>query len=481
MASDISFTKRHGPAGTSEILDRTPPYNLDAERGVIGSLILDPTFFDDVLLKLRSDDFYDEAHQILFGQMAEMHNDGIQIDVTLLVERLKGAGQLDAVGGMAYLAEVAGSVGVAAHAEKYADVVRDKSTLRGLIHASSEILRDAYDPTASPSELIGRAEQKVFAVGDARSNNQISEIRDILMETVSQIDHRIEHGGASGLETGFVDLDNLTGGFHPSEFIIIAARPSMGKTAFATNVAEYVAIKLQEPVLFVSLEMAAGELAQRLLASQGKIDSIKFRSGHLSKDDRQKMMQAAGKLSESPLFVDDSPNRTISEIAAAARRIKRNKGLALIVIDYLQLIQPDNPKDPRQEQVAKIARRLKGLSRELKVPIACLAQLNRQVESGTGKESRRPRLSHLRESGAIEQDADVVMFVHREEYFYHTKEEAEAAGVLGQGDLFVSKQRNGPTGDVKLTWKSKYTRFENRAEPQHSEFGDYAPSSSSDF
>ncbi len=474
MAAGSSINKKRvSRAGTSEILDRTPPYNLDAEKGVIGSLLLDPTLFDDVLMIVRPDDFYDEAHQILYDQMVEMHNDGVQIDVTLLVERLRAAGQLDVVGGMSYLAEVAGSVGVAAHAEKYAELVRDKSTLRGLIHASSEVLRDAYDPTVNPAELISQAEQKVFAVNDARSSNQVSEIRDVLMETVSLIDHRIEHGGASGLPTGFTDLDNLTGGFHGSELIIIAARPSMGKTAFATNVAENVAIEAKEPVLFVSLEMAAQELAQRLLASQGKIDSIKFRSGMLSKEDRQKMMQAAGVLGESPLFVDDSPNRTVSEIAACARRIKRRHGLGLIVIDYLQLLQPDNPRDPRQEQVAKIARRLKGLARELKVPLACLAQLNRQVESGTGKESRRPRLSHLRESGAIEQDADVVMFVHREEYYYHTHEEAEAAGVKGQGELFISKQRNGPTGDVKLTWLSKYTRFENRAQPQHSEFDDF--------
>jgi replicative DNA helicase len=244
----------------------------------------------------------------------------------------------------------------------------------------------------------------------------------------------------------------------------------MGKTALATNIAEYVAIEASVPTLFVSLEMARLELAQRMLCSQGRIDANKFRSGFLSGEDRKKLVQASAKLGKAPLFVDDTPVRTCTEIAACARRLRRKEKLGLVVIDYLQLIQPDDPRDPRQEQVAKMARRLKALARELQIPVLCLAQLNRQTEQG--KEGHRPRLSHLRESGAIEQDADVVMFIHREEY-YVTREEAMEKGIAGQADVIVAKQRNGPTGDVKLAWFDKHTRFENLSQKPYEEFNEF--------
>jgi replicative DNA helicase len=463
---------------SSEILDRLPPQNLDAERSVLGSLLLDPELCDDVLLIVRPDDLYADAHRKLFTHLVEMHNDGCRIDVTLLVERLQAAGDLEAIGGRAFLAEVAQSVAVASHAVRYAEIVRDKATLRGLIHASTEIIRDAYEPTLMPEELVGRAEEKIFAVHDQRSTSRITNIHDVLMETFDLIDHRIEHGGATGIPTGFTDLDNLTGGLHDSELVILASRPSMGKTALATNIAEYVTIDAHIPTLFVSLEMARHELAQRMLSSQGKIDGRKFRSAKISPDDRARLVAASAKLSKAPLFIDDTPSRTISQIAACARRLKRRHDLGLVVIDYLQLIEPDNPRDGRQEQVAKIARRLKGLARELEIPVLCLAQLNRQVETG-GKEIHRPRLSHLRESGAIEQDADVVMFIHREEYYY-TRKVAEEKGLVGRGDLMVAKQRNGPTDDVKLTWRRQFTRFEDYKEEPHEEFDQYEGSEPSD-
>ena len=484
MATAHRIESKHSAALSgdrrSDVLDRLPPQNLDAEKSVLGCLLLDPLLCDDVLMILRSEDFYSDANAKLFAQMVHMHNDGLKIDATLLIERLKTNGELDAVGGLAYLGEVAQSVAVPAHAEHYAEIVRDKSTLRGLIHAGTEILRDAYDSTVEPMELVGQAEQKIFSINDLRSGGAVSEIHDVLMETFELIDRRVEHGGATGVPTGLHDLDNLTGGLHGSEFVILAARPSMGKTALALNITENVVIDANVPTLFISLEMARHELAQRLLSSQGRIDGTKFRSGIMTKEERQKLVEASAKLSKAPLFIDDSPSRSMSEIAAEARRVKRKHGLGLIVIDYLQLIQPENPRDPRQEQVAKIARRLKGLARELAVPVLCLAQLNRQVEAGTGKESHRPKMSHLRESGAIEQDADVVMFIHREEY-YHTKEDAERDGITGQGDLIISKQRNGPTGDVKLAWLHRFTRFENLAHQSHSEFDQYDPSDSDDF
>ncbi len=304
--------------------------------------------------------------------------------------------------------------------------------------------------------------------------------QELIAEAFARIDLRVkgEHKVA-GVDTGFVELDNLMGGLHDSELNIIAARPSMGKTAFALNIAEYVTCQLQVPTLFVSLEMSAIELADRLLCAHARVDGQRLRTGHTTVEDRQKIIESCSVISQAPLFVDDSPSRTVTEIAAVARRLKRKHKLGLVAIDYLQLIEPDNPKDNRQEQVARIARRLKGLARELKLPVICLAQLNRQAEQGR---DNIPRLSHLRESGAIEQDADVVMFVHREEY-YLTPDEREKErqdgnprGLLGGAQIIISKQRNGPTGDVKLLWQREFTRFANPVNRPHDEFEQYAPS-----
>jgi replicative DNA helicase len=464
---------RTPPRVSSEILDRMPPQDLDAEKGVLGSVLLDPNLADDVALLVRPQDFYADANQKLYQHLLAMHDDGKRIDATLLMDRLRSAGDLEAVGGAAYLAEVAHAVPYASNAVYYAEIVRAKSTMRALIHASTEILRDAYEPTTDPREMVGRAEEKIFAVHDDRSADHITSMQDLLYEAFDRINAQLEHGAGAGVPSGFTDLDKLTGGLHESEFVILAARPSMGKTALATNIAEYVAIEANVATLFVSLEMARLELAQRMLCSQGRIDANKFRSGYLSGDDRNKLAEASAKLGKAPMFIDDTPARTVTEIAACARRLKRKQNLGLIVIDYLQLIQPDDPRDPRQEQVAKMARRLKALARELKIPILCLAQLNRQVEQG-GKEGHRPRLSHLRESGAIEQDADVVMFVHREEYYY-TREEAMEKGICGQADVMVAKQRNGPTGDIKLAWFDKFTRFENLSQKPYDEFMEHPP------
>jgi replicative DNA helicase len=462
----------HAPARvTSEILDRLPPQNLDAEKGVLGSILLDPNLADDVALILRPEDFYADANQKLYGHVLAMHDDGTRIDATLLLERLRSAGDLELIGGPAYIGEILHAVPYASNAVYYAEIVRAKATLRSLIHASTEILRDAYEPTLDPRELVSRAEEKIFAVHDQRSSDHVTPIHDLLIEAFDRIDARLEHGAGVGVPTGFTDLDNLTGGMHDSEFIVLAARPSMGKTAFATNIAEYVAIEANVATLFVSLEMAKLELAQRMLCSQGRIDANKFRTGYISADERKKLIEASAKLGKAPLYIDDTPARTVTEIAACARRLKRKQNLGLVVIDYLQLIQPDDPRDPRQEQVAKMARRLKGLARELRIPVLCLAQLNRQTEQGK-EGGHRPRLSHLRESGAIEQDADVVMFVHREEY-YHTREEAVEKGICGQADIIVAKQRNGPTDDIKLAWFGQFTRFENLSQKPYEEFGEY--------
>ena len=449
---------------SSEILDRLPPQNLDAEKGVIGSLLIDPQLCDDVILTVRAEDFYAEANQKLYGHIVGLHDEGGRIDLTLLVERLKRNGEFEAVGGAAYLAEVAQSVPVAAHAVYYAQIVREKATLRNLIHASTEILRDAWDPTIEPREVVNQAEEKIFAIHDQRSSDNLASIHDVLLEAFEQIDARLEHGAGGGVPTGFADLDNLTGGLHGSELLILAARPSMGKTALATNIAEHVSIKSNVPTLFVSLEMARMELAQRMLCSQGRIDAQKFRKGRISSDDRRRLVEASAKLSQAPLFIDDTPARTTTEIAATARRLKRKNNLGFVVVDYLQLIEPENPRDPRQEQVAKIARRLKGIARELKIPVLVLAQLNRQAD----QTKEGPRLSHLRESGAIEQDADLVMFIHREEYG-NTDEEV-VRQEAHEAEIIVAKQRNGPVGSVKLMWVKRFTRFEDRATAPYDEF-----------
>jgi replicative DNA helicase len=451
---------------SSEILDRLPPQNLDAERAVLGSLILDPHFCDDVMLILRSEDFYADAHRKLFAHVVAMHDAGKRIDPTLLVERLKQAGDFEAVGGAAYIAEVVQAVPVAAHAVHYAQIVREKATLRALIHATTEILRDAYDPVLEAKDLVNQAEERIFAVNDERRSDSVTNVHDLMMEAFVQIDARLTAGGATGIPTGYVDLDRLTGGLHDGELVILASRPGMGKTALATNIADHVAVESKVTTLFVSLEMSRLELAQRMLCARGKIDGRKFRSGRLSGEDRDTLVKASAQLSKAALFVDDTATRFVADIAACARRLKRKSNLGLLVIDYLQLIQADNAKDPRQEQVAKITRQLKHLARNVKIPVLCLAQLNRQVEAF--KETARPKLSHLRESGAIEQDADVVMFIHRDEYGL-SREEAKEKDVLGKAELIVAKQRNGPVGEVKLHWFEQYTRFEPVSARQYDE------------
>jgi replicative DNA helicase len=467
MATVKRFDSNQAPAKvTSEILDRQPPRSVEAERAVLGSMLMRPDVSDDVALVLRGDDFYDEAHHRLYAHMRAMHDEGRKVDLTLLVDRLKNAGDLEFVGGMAYLAEVMQSVATAAHAVYYAEIVRDKATLRALIHSSTEILRESYDGSLDPREMLARAEQKIFSILDNRGSGELADIGSILQDALMRIDSRMKNEHAvGGIESGFADLDVMTGGLHGSELIILAARPSMGKTALALNIAEFVSMKAQQPTLFVSLEMSSIELADRLLCSIAEVNGQRLRNGTISNDDRRRLVEKAADLSQAPLFVDDTPSRTITEIAAAARRLKRKAGLGLVVIDYLQLIEPDNAKDPRQEQVAKIARRLKGLARELKVPVLCLAQLNRQAEA---TKDNRPRLSHLRESGAIEQDADVVMFIHREEVY--ASNEDERAQVAGQAELILAKQRNGPTGDVKLIWRKDFTRFCTSAPDRYGEF-----------
>lgn len=450
-----------GPSSrvASEILDRMPPHSLEAERSILGSILLVPELCDEIVLLVSPDDFYADPHRRIFAHLVEMHNEVLRIDENLLRERLRAAGEFEAVGGHTYIFELVEAVASPATAPELARIVREKATLRKLIHASTEILRDSFDPTQEPRELLSRAEEKIFLILDQRGGTQISEFQDVLLEACDRIDARIKRGaGISGLATGYQDLDIKTGGFHGSELLILAGRPSMGKTALAANIAEHVAIKEKVGTLFVSLEMSKLELAERMMCSQARINGHKLRNGFARPEDQKAIVKVCSEMSGAPLYIDDSPSRNVTEISATARRLKHRQGLGLIVIDYLQLIEPDNQRDQRQEQVAKIARRLKGMARELNVPILCLAQLNRQAEQA---KDNKPRLSHLRESGAIEQDADVVMFVHREEYYCTNQEDKDA--VKGQAELILAKQRNGPIGTVPLTFLDEFARFESRA------------------
>lgn len=461
---------RGGGGGDSPLDLYERPSSLDAERAVLGSVLLKPDVCDDVALVVRQDDFHDEAHRLLYEHLLDLHDSGKRVDVTIVAERLRTKGDLERVGGADALADILRSVPHAAHATHYAEIVRDKSMLRSLIDAGTDILRDAYDSPDEPRSLLARAEERIFSILERRSSAEAKPIRTVLEESLVRMDARMKHEQAlGGVETGFTELDTLCGGMHNSELIILAARPSMGKTALAMNIAEHVAVDAKLPVLFVSLEMACLELADRLLCSSARVNGHRLRNGTISQEDRRRLVQKSSEISAAPLFIDDTPGRTLTEIAAVGRRLKRKQGLSMIVIDYLQLIEPDNPRDPRQEQVARIARRLKMMSRELDIPVLCLAQLNRQAEVSR---DNRPRLNHLRESGAIEQDADVVMFVHREEYYQTNEEDRER--VRGQAEIIVAKQRNGPIGDVKLLWQHDHTRFVNLEQRSYDEFEQFS-------
>ncbi|MEZ6093292.1 MAG: replicative DNA helicase [Pirellulaceae bacterium] len=456
----------------SDALERDLPFNLEAEEGVLGSILLMPDVFDEIVAIVGEEDFFDEGHGKLFAHLKEMQSTGQRIDITLLRERLVAHSDFELVGGAARLARIFTSVPTPAHAKYYAKIVQEKATLRSLIATCSDVMTSAYLPNEEPMNLLSTAEERVFAIREARHPSNLTTLEHALDQAITRLEARAAGEAVTGsVESGFTDLDNLLGGLHSSELLIIAARPSMGKTAFALNIAEHVAININRPVLFISLEMAAIELTERMLCSLAQVNGHRLRNGTISKDDRRRLIQKAGQISKARMFIDDSHSQKMSEIAASARRIKRREGdLALIVIDYLQLIEPENSNEPRQEQVAKIARRLKGLAKELQVPVLCLAQLNRQADDGGG----RPKLSHLRESGAIEQDADVVMFVHRRDYYKGGNDEPDPENE-GKAMIIVAKQRNGPIGDIDLAWLKDFTRFANLAEERYSEFDEVMP------
>jgi replicative DNA helicase len=439
--------------------DRLPPQSREAEKGVLGSILRDNTVLNDVQKFLRVENFYFDAHQKIYQAINDCYNDGKPVDLVILHETLKGRKQLEDVGGVPYLAELWEAAPTAANAEYYAQIVRDKAIVRNLIHTSTELLRDAYDGIIGPDELLGQAERKILEIAERGIVGETHTLEKTLKDAFDRIDVRMgsAHLSVSGVPTGFIDLDNMTAGLQNNELVIIAARPSVGKTAFALNIVRHVAVEERMPVFFVSLEMARVELAERLLACQAQVDSFKIRKGTLNSDDLQRLMRASDQLRGNPrdglvkVYIDDTPAQSLLRIAANARRLKLRHGLRLVVIDYLQLIEPENRRDPRQEQVAQISRRLKFLARELQIPVIALAQVNRASED---RQDHRPRLSDLRESGSIEQDADTVMMLHRPGRVDKSVEDNTL-------EVILEKQRNGPTGTITLSYIKQYMRYEN--------------------
>ncbi|MCA9082900.1 MAG: replicative DNA helicase [Planctomycetaceae bacterium] len=441
---------------------RVPPQNLDAERGVLGSILLLNEAIDDVGEVLRPEHFYSDAHQKIYGAIRDLYENNIRgIDAVTLAEELVRRNELDAIGGPAYLAEILDTVPHAAHVRYYCDIVRQKWMQRSLIYACTEILAESYELTTDIEELMQSAERRIFSIVEQQETNTNIAISDILMDAFHRIDERMNReGDVSGTTSGFTDLDAQTTGFQPTELIILAARPSMGKTALVCNIAEAVARQDGKGVLLFSLEQSNLELAERFLCITARVNGHDLRAGNLTAEQRDQLMMASDDLARLPLYIDDKPGRTMAQIAALSRRIHRKSPLGIIIIDYLQLVEPDEKNAPREQQIAGISRRLKFLAKELRVPVVALAQLNRGVEL---REDKRPRLADLRESGAIEQDADMVMFLHRPDAY-------DPEDRPGEAEVIVAKHRSGPTGIVKLTWRKQFMRFE-----------DYSPMADTDF
>ncbi len=437
--------------------ERLPPYNRDAERSVLGSMLRDHETIDDVVTIVQIEHFYTDAHQKIFEAIYTLNEKSPRgVDLVTLADYLAQQKQIDDVGGYKYLAELWDAAPTASNARHYAEIVRGKGMVRGLIHASTEILRDAYDQATEPDLLVAEAEKKILDIAERGLAKTTYSLHEVLRDTYDLIDERVQKGGTdqvTGLATGFVDLDDKMSGFQKSELTILAARPAVGKTAFAINVIRHIAVQEGKGVYFVSLEMSATELVERLLACQARVDSHKMRKGQLSADDMDKLVDAGGVLRKAKVFIDDSASQTMLRIAATARRLKRREDIKLVVIDYLQLIEPENRRDSRQEQVAQISRRLKALAKDLDCPVMALAQVNRASED---RQDHRPRLADLRESGSIEQDADAVLILHRPELY----EPGQHEGTI---EVIIAKNRHGPTGEVTLTFLKQYMRYENFA------------------
>jgi len=435
------------------LVEKIPPQNLEAEASVLGAMLFTPEAVYRAFEILSESFFYSEAHRLIFSVMVTLFDRTQAIDLITVTEELRKRKQLEAIGGASYLAQLTSQVPSAANIEYHAKIVKEKALLRNLINTATHIIQESFEPSSEGSQILDRAERMIFDISQERIEGKFIRMNEIIKNSIEAIDHlyqRKEH--VTGIATGFHDFDAKTAGLQSSDLIVMAGRPSMGKSAFVCGIAEHVSVVMNKPVAFFSLEMSKEQLVQRMLCSHARVDAQKVRTGYLSHADWPKLTNAAGKLSEAPLFIDDTPVMSILEVRAKARRLKAQFGIELIIVDYLQLLDARSRGENRQQEITEISRSLKALAREIRVPVIAISQLSRAVESRTGN---RPQLSDLRESGAIEQDADVVVFLFREEYYHPTEENRNKA------EAIISKQRNGPVGSIDLLFLKEWTRFEN--------------------
>ena len=434
--------------------NKVPPHDLEAEQAVIGSMLTDKDAVISAIEVLSDYDFYREDNKIIYSAILNLYNRGEPIDIITLKSELASMGKLEAVGGLEYLAELPEKVPTTANVDKYIKIVEEKSTFRTFIRTANELITLGYDPTQEVEELMDNAEKKIFNVMQSRNQKGYSSMKDILVDTFVELEelyNRKQH--VTGVPTGFVDLDYKTAGLHGSDLILVAARPAMGKSAFALNIATNAAVRAKTPVAIFSLEMSKEQMANRILCSEALVDSNKVRTGKVEDDDWVKLAQASGILSEAQIFIDDTPGISIMEIRAKCRKMKLEKDIGLVVIDYLQLVQGSSKRGAsREQEIAEISRSLKILAKEINVPVIALSQLSRAPEQ---RPDHRPMLSDLRESGSIEQDADIVMFLYRDDYYNQDSEKKNVAEVI------LAKHRAGSTGTVELAWLGSYTKFAN--------------------
>ena len=450
------------PTGSAQDVHRTPPHSVEAEQGVLGSMLISPhETIAECVEKINEEYFYVPAHRTIYDVLVDLWNTRQGIDLITFTQVLRDRNLLDSVGGAAFVTNLFTFVPTAANVQYYLEIVRDKYILRQIISAATESVRRAYEEQEEVDSLLDEVEQKIFDVGEDRFKGQMLSMKDHAMQAIETIEKLYERKGSiTGISTGFVEFDRMTSGLHPSEMVVIAARPSMGKTALAMNIAEYVAINEKLAVGVFSLEMSSQQLVQRMLCSRARVNLQRVRDGFLGERDFPSLTAAASKLAEARMFIDDSASLSILELRAKARRLKAQQDVSLIIVDYLQLLRSTTRRaqDNRQLEISEISAGLKALAKDLKIPVIVVAQLNRQPEQRTGG---KPRLSDLRESGSIEQDADLVGLLVRPE-LYEEDEEARVEKA-GEAELIIAKQRNGPVGEIPLTFLKEYTRFETRA------------------
>jgi len=433
------------------ISDRVPPQSKDAEQSVLGSMIIDKEAIFAAAELLTEEDFYSTAHQKIFSGIIGLSEKGEPVDIVTLSEELQSRQCLEEIGGRTYLVSLANSVPTAANVRYHSQIVREKAILRSLIQAATGIVTRSFDSPPNVDEFLDEAEQLIFEIGRRGKHQGFASLKDVLVQAFDRIEKLYdEKKGVTGLSTGFTDLDRLTSGLQNSDLVVIAARPSMGKTTLALNMAQQIAVREKKATAFFSMEMSKDQLAQRLLCAESQIDAQNMRRGFLSQDEWHKLTRAVGPLSESPLYIDDSASLSVMEVRAKARRLKAEKGLDAIFVDYLQLMRGFSRAESRQQELSEISRALKALAKELEVPVVALSQLSRAVEK---RPERRPILSDLMESGGIEANADVVMFIYRESYYNKDTEKGNIA------EISIAKQRNGPTGLIELYFLDRFTKF----------------------